>query len=150
MSSNLFAITISLKPSRKAIALFTGIYLVAILAVLLTEIPLDYLFLNILIKILIILLIAWNAFYVFTKYILLSHKKAITNIECNNLQWTLNDNDLKTPIELLQIKALSSHIIVLRFFENVSPSRINTLFVFSDNTTPENFHQLLLLSKIIF
>lgn len=141
--SNIFAITIPIKPSRKAIVFFISLYCLAILAILLTGI-------TTFIKLLLITGIALQAYYTLTYFVFFLQSKAIKSIETHDAkstEWVLIDkNDEVKKVALISCTALSPWLILLRFLDK--KNKLQTYFILSDNTTKNAFHHLLLIRYI--
>lgn len=138
--SNLFDVFITLHSSKKAIFFFGSLYLLGLISLFFTEIILIF-------KIILMIIIFAHGYYIFTRYILLSRKNAIVEIDCCNALWSLRDKNGKTKkIELIQLLSFQSKVILLRF--STKKKSVQTLFLFNDNMTPKAFHHLLLLTRL--
>lgn len=140
--SNLFDVYISLVVSKRAIFLFTGLYLLGFISVLFTE-------MSFLLKTCCFFLLIINIYHVFKQNILFLSKKAITGIQCSQHQWFVtNKQGGQEKIYLSKLVAIGSTVILLRFKRNSPKSRLETLCFLKDNMSAASFHQLLLLTHL--
>lgn len=98
------------------------------------------------VKVLLILCIVVDAVRVFIHSVLFKSTKSIINIFYYGTTWYCQKKD--GAIEEIMMKQLISFrkMIMLRF--KLKNSCLKTLFLWNDNTTPENFHYLLVQTKL--
>jgi hypothetical protein len=128
----LLSASISLHPSKKASIFFSFLYLLGIGCVIFSGI-------NLIIKILLIGLIYFDACRVFKQL------RAITHLSHREFQWEITKRDGRiSEIDLQQLISFRK-IVMLRFVEN---NKFKSIFLFEDNMSRENFHYLLIQARL--
>ncbi len=99
------------------------------------------------IKILLVLYIVIDAIRVFFCHVLFESNTSIINISYYLSSWYCQKKDGTTE-EIIMKQLISFRKIIMVRFKLKKNSNIKTLFLWDDNTIPENFHYLLIQTKL--